>query len=396
MSSKQSELSPEPNNLLSDQTHSYQSDIVKLNQDSVISDETPISQKEHNDKPEEVHLSTSPHCKSEFEATPSTDEKLLETRTIKILDEPALVDIWGKERISFANNCSSPSQPHDPLYFDSDSSSNISPSSWCKTSGEQFSVRTGPDYAKNKKKSPSASPLYEIIDVRYFNSPKRTTNIADVLPFPTIKAFPDSKVPVIKDPNVPELLVVHFNFPSEHPSVFRPKDDGEGGELILYLKPTESFLNDLNRVDGNDSSASTKLFAEWCKHCTVSFEWRSRFKCMGIVRDLEKHNVSFLKPYNGKPVLIKESGKARRGVSEDGIRYLEMSANVHGWSFIAKKGFVSILPKLKGMNLDMGFTIEAISDEELPERMLGCMLLNNINPKNMHTISTEMQKSSHE
>ena len=48
------------------------------------------------------------------------------------------------------------------------------------------------------------------------------------------------------------------------------------------------------------------------------------------------------------------------------------------------------------MNLDMGFTIEAISDEELPERMLGCMLLNNINPKNMHTISTEMQKASHD
>ena len=48
---------------------------------------------------------------------------------------------------------------------------------------------------------------------------------------------------------------------------------------------------------------------------------------MALVRDLEKHGINMLKPYNGKPVLITESGRAKRIVTNDGIRVLEMSAN---------------------------------------------------------------------
>lgn len=53
---------------------------------------------------------------------------------------------------------------------------------------------------------------------------------------------------------------------------------------------------------------------------------RSRFKCMALVRDIEKHNFGLLKSYNGKPVLITESGRACSGYHGD-VRYLEMTAN---------------------------------------------------------------------
>jgi hypothetical protein len=93
------------------------------------------------------------------------------------------------------------------------------------------------------------------------------------------------------------------------------------------------------------------------------------------VRDIEKHNMGLLKSYNGKPVLITESGRVCSGFHGD-VRYLEMTANgkhtssrvlneqddvnklitnsavvfaVHYWAFMAKKGFVSIIPKFKNM-----------------------------------------------
>jgi hypothetical protein len=40
---------------------------------------------------------------------------------------------------------------------------------------------------------------------------------------------------------------------------------------------------------------------------------------------------------------------------------------VHKWAYMAKKGFVSLLPKFAYMQLEVGFTIEAQDDAEMPE-----------------------------
>ena len=66
---------------------------------------------------------------------------------------------------------------------------------------------------------------------------------------------------------------------------------------------------------------------------------------------------------------------------------------MHKWAYIPRKGFHTVLPKLKDMRMDVGFTIEALVDEEMPERILGSILLNHLDPKNMHLIPTEMQAS---
>lgn len=327
-----------------------------------------------------------------------TSEAAPEARQIEMMDDAKLHSIWGNKRMDFVKKCTV-SYQQDNVLEESNHESKKSKSkgplnpSWASIEGRTFSVRTGPNYAKKKKKLPSKSSLYEIVEIRLFESKCRTLNIADKFPLPTNVAYPDSKIPVINPdyPHVPELLVIHFHFPLESPSFLKPKDDGEGGELVIYLKPSQDFLNELNYSE--NPSPAVKLFGEWCTKCTDSLEWSSRFKCMALVRDLEKHNISILKPYNGKPVLITESGKARRGVSADGIRFLEFDTNVHKWAYIPRKGFHTVLPKLKDMRMDVGFTIEALVDEEMPERILGSILLNHLDPKNMHLIPTEMQAS---
>lgn len=199
--------------------------------------------------------------------------------------------------------------------------------------------------------------------------------------------------PEFKDTKIPDVLVVHFFLPYEPPNMFKQKDDGKGGECVYYLRPSQRFLDE---VSGKiPPTPATKLFIKWCNECESDFKMRSRFKCMALVRDIEKHNMGLLKSYNGKPVLITESGRVNSGYHGD-IRYLEMSANVHYWAFMAKKGFVSLIPKFKSMQMEVGFTIEAHADSEMPECMLGSTTLSYISESTGPLIGEEMQQPVHE
>ena len=117
---------------------------------------------------------------------------------------------------------------------------------------------------------------------------------------------------------------------------------------------------------------------------------------MALVRNLEAHNLGWVAPYNGKPVLITESGHCRKGILKGTgggtIRYMEMTADVNRWGFLAKKGFVTLLPKFKELRLDIGFTIEGKSDDELPECMLGSFVANFCDEGRLEKIPTEMQR----
>jgi hypothetical protein len=65
---------------------------------------------------------------------------------------------------------------------------------------------------------------------------------------------------------------------------------------------------------------------------------------------------------------------------------------VHKWAYMAKKGFVSLLPKFAYMQLEVGFTIEAQDDAEMPECMLVSTVLSYISDTTGPVIRPEMQK----
>jgi hypothetical protein len=128
----------------------------------------------------------------------------------------------------------------------------------------------------------------------------------------------------LKGTKIPDVLVVHFMLPYEPPNMFKQKDDGQGGECVYYLRPSQRFLDEV--AGRTPSTAATQLFIRWCNECHSNPDMRARFKCMALVRDIEKHNFGLLKSYNGKPVLITESGRVCSGYHGD-TRYLEMTAN---------------------------------------------------------------------
>eukprot|EP00577_Skeletonema_sp_RCC1716_P006539 CAMPEP_0113415706 /NCGR_PEP_ID=MMETSP0013_2-20120614/24718_1 /TAXON_ID=2843 ORGANISM="Skeletonema costatum, Strain 1716" /NCGR_SAMPLE_ID=MMETSP0013_2 /ASSEMBLY_ACC=CAM_ASM_000158 /LENGTH=618 /DNA_ID=CAMNT_0000302697 /DNA_START=115 /DNA_END=1971 /DNA_ORIENTATION=+ /assembly_acc=CAM_ASM_000158 len=365
---------------------------------------------------------------------------------------PSSTTTFNTARIEFAHTSTL------PIHTGSESTAPKSHPSWTPVDGTEFKVRTGPNYPKNGKKIASAPSLYEVYAVRFFRSEKRTVGGATrIMPLPemtpprtvdanssgkqqqmnvsavlsgnpfkplastmrsaavdpsgsVLEGLTDSVATStleesnmlpggnkshdeLKETKIPDVLVVHFMLPYEPPNMFKQKDDGKGGECVYYLRPSQRFLDEISGKI--PETPATTLFVKWCNECESDIQMRSRFKCMALVRDIEKHNMGLLKSYNGKPVLITESGRAASGYHGD-IRYLEMTANVHYWAFMAKKGFVSLIPKFKSMQMEVGFTIEAHGDSEMPECMLGSTVLSYIGDKTGPVIDAGMQEPVHE
>jgi hypothetical protein len=244
---------------------------------------------------------------------------------------------FGADRVSFAQ------QSTLPLHNGNESDAPTSHPSWTPAAGHNFHVRVGPNYAKTSKKEPSQNNLYDVYSVRYFRSPSRTISGATrIMPLPEMGGESegsketetngeiamlngsDSSHPELKNTKIPDVLVVHFQLPYQPPNMFKQNDDGPGGECVYYLRPSRRFLDE---VSGKIAmTPATRLFCRWCHDCQSNVEMRSRFKCMALVRDIERHNFGLLKSYNGKPVLITESGRVCSGFHGD-VRYLEMTAN---------------------------------------------------------------------
>ena len=300
----------------------------------------------------------------------------------------------------------------------------IPSTSWGISSATKFHVRSGPNYAKNGLKKPSLDSLYEVVAVRMFTSGKKTTGgMAKTLPVPmeeimmgggggnadaddadadtnTNKLWSDMGGDI--DPSIPDVLIFHVQMPHDAPSMFKAAEDGPGEEAVVYLRPSSRFISEI--TGQTPMTSATQLFVRWCQTADKDLSMRSRFKCMALVRNLEAHNLGWVSPYNGKPVLITESGHCRKGILKgtgvggvgngvgSKVRYLEMTADVFRWGFLAKKGFVTLLPKFKELRLDIGFTIEGKSDDELPECMLGSFVANFCDEGRLEKIPTEMQR----
>jgi len=57
--------------------------------------------------------------------------------------------------------------------------------------------------------------------------------------------------------------------------------------------------------------------------------------------------------------------------------YIEFSININKWAYLARKGLYTLTPSFPDFILNLGFTIEARKDEEMPEVLLcGCRILN--------------------
>ncbi|KAL3526475.1 hypothetical protein ACH5RR_011131 [Cinchona calisaya] len=250
---------------------------------------------------------------------------------------------------------------------------------WSQVAPNTFRVR-GMNFMRDKKKeyAPKYAAFYPFgVDV--FLSPRKIDHIARFVELPSI------------DPSggIPPVLIVNLQVPLYPATIFQNEHDGEGISFVFYFKLSENYLKELpvqflenirRIIDGDVEKI--KSFPR-----DTNAPFRERLKILGRVVNIEDLNLGaaekkLMNNYNEKPVLSRPQHEFYSGEN-----YFEIDLDIHRFSYIARKGFEAFHNRLKHCVLDFGLTIQGNKAEDLPECMLCCIRLNEIDYNKYNQLS---------
>eukprot|EP00049_Salpingoeca_infusionum_P026150 m.24063 g.24063 ORF g.24063 m.24063 type:complete len:324 (+) comp8558_c0_seq1:95-1066(+) len=235
-----------------------------------------------------------------------------------------------------------------------------------------FHLRIGPNYSKHKQKGPSLSEIYSLVALDVFRSDERVFPAAQVYDLPPLS-------PHARDFDhdyVCKRFILNIQVP-DCPAPFRSSAAVENPtmHIVMFFEISEeavSYFKDLAHAP-----PAYKLLSDWCRDSFTDDKCRSRFKIIGIAENFADLGLpTLIQGYNGKPALIKSTGSLVRGENNE---YMEQGINVHLFPFLTRKSVYGLQGKMRLMITHIGATIEARSDEEMPERTLLCARLVRIN-----------------
>lgn len=251
--------------------------------------------------------------------------------------------------------------------------------SWSRIEPNTFKVRAR-NYARDKKKEFAANhAAYIPFGVDVFLSPRKIDHIARFVELPSVDSHGE----------VPPLLVVNLQIPLYPAAFFQNENDGPGMNFVIYCKLSENYADDLplhfreniKKIIANETE-KIKGFA-----IDTNAPYRERLKILGRVMNVDDLQLSsaerkLMHAYNEKPVLSRPQHEFYLGEN-----YFEIDLDIHRFSYIARKGFGTFQDRLKNCVFDFGLTIQGNKPEDLPECMLCCLRLKEIDYSNYCQLS---------
>lgn len=158
----------------------------------------------------------------------------------------------------------------------------ITPHSYANTDASTFQLRVGPNYKKNKQKASSAPALYDLLSMDFLYADSPLKNTADKFRIPSIPGVTDVST---GHAHIPPMLIINTWLPGEEPSMFQKSVDGETYSIPMVFVLSKDTLEQLKDIDS--ASPGVKLWSEWCRRAENDPEIRGRFKCMGMIENIE-------------------------------------------------------------------------------------------------------------
>ena len=236
---------------------------------------------------------------------------------------------------------------------------------WSTVGWEDIRLRCGPNYKRNKRKKPTAEPLLPCVGVDVFCAPRKlfsdgATGLA-CLPA-EIRAATAGSAPL------PRFLVVSVHMPNYASGAA----DGPNIRYTCYLVVPPELRS--------DSSAAASMLCEFLDgagsgHTDAAGRFYDRFKVVAMLRGLDLPTGFFLRTmidsFNGKPMLWRFYGKWGNCSREGDVVFVNLDMCTGG--MLKNSTFAEGVrgAYFEHSLFDIAWTLEARTDEEMPERLLG-------------------------
>jgi len=283
----------------------------------------------------------------------------------------------------------------------------IQQSYYSPTDGRDVRLRIGPNYKKNGKKDFGKPAMYSCVACDFISpnaGEAQFANIGSLLRDEGLFEFAEhaevarthedvgdacggsSKLVEIA---LPRIIIVQLIVPKDPPMLWGGDHDDalSSQSLVMCFHIKADTIREILR-DKNATPAVRLLsrFAREAANEKSSFV-RSRFKTVFKLppEDFEKLGISMAEGYNGKPIMLRKTIRVHVsppkvcGRNRFMYDYMEIDIHVTRWDYLKKYLFSKMRPAIEDVQVLIGFLIEGVSDDELPERLFGAVRLNRLN-----------------